>query len=74
MKKAKWLVNGSVVGGKYLGEVEAATEDEALALAHELSTVSVDLCHRCAGECENAEIEEITVERVDEGKKARRKR
>lgn len=55
-----WHANGSVVGGKYLGEVQARTEEEAIELAGRHAGVS--FCHACTSECENAEIEEITVE------------
>jgi hypothetical protein len=59
-----WHVNGHVSGGKYLGQVEAATAEEAEEKAWKLADVS--FCHQCASECENATIESVNVEPDDE--------
>lgn len=63
-KKKKFDVYGTVTGGKYLGTVEAESAEEALDIAYEGKKVSlsVDLCHQCASECENAEVSNLTVE------------
>jgi hypothetical protein len=58
----RWRCYGAVTGSKYLGEVEAQTAEEATEKAFKLSEAHVSLCHQCAGECEDATIEEITVE------------
>ena len=63
-KKKKWRCSGTVVGGKYLGEVEAATKKEAMDLAEQLESVCVSLCHQCTSECEDPEITEIAVEEI----------
>ncbi len=55
---------GAVVGTKYLGEVEAKSEEEAIEKAFELDTCFVSLCHQCSSETEDPEIQEITVEKV----------
>lgn len=60
---AKWHCYGKVLGGKYLGEVEAATEEEALAKAEDLDA-GISLCHQCDGEIEDPQVEEITVEKA----------
>jgi hypothetical protein len=60
-----WRVSASVRGSKYCGEVEAKTREEALDLAWEMDS-GISLCHQCASECEDAEIDEFFVERADE--------
>jgi hypothetical protein len=62
MAKKRWRVNGTVVGGKYLGEYEADTAEEAVELA--LDEAHVSFCHQCSGECENAEVEDATAEEI----------
>lgn len=64
-KKRMWSVNATVVGGKHLGFYEAETADEAIDEAMKKDG-GVHLCHHCAGECENAELENVTAEPVDE--------
>lgn len=60
----KYRVYAKVSGSKYLGEFEAATPEEAEQLALESDEAAICLCHQCAGECESAEVEEVTVEEV----------
>ena len=55
-----WRITGSVVGGKYLGEVEAETKEQAIEKGWKLANVT--FCHHCSGECENAVIDEIDAE------------
>ena len=57
-----WAVYGTVTGGKYLGEVEADSKEEAEEKANVLDTLSVSLCWQCASQVENAEITDIVVE------------
>jgi len=59
----KFNVYGSVVGSKFIGTYEAKTRDEAIDKASRDAHVS--LCHHCATECENAEVDELTAERVE---------
>lgn len=59
----KWRCHGIVSGSKYLGEVEAETEEEAIAKAEELDSY-VGLCHQCSRECEDAEITDFQVDEV----------
>ena len=54
---------GTVKGSKYLGQVKAANEDEAIEKAQELETTHVSFCHHCSGECEDPQIDEIVVEK-----------
>lgn len=61
---ARWSLVGVVTGGKYIGTVEAETEEEAIEKGFQLSEASVSLCHGCASECEDPEIEEIRAEPV----------
>lgn len=60
----KYNVYGSVSGTKYLGQIEAESMEQATKIAWDGRRIalSVDLCHQCARECENAEITDIEVE------------
>jgi hypothetical protein len=51
----KWQVTATVTGCKSLGEFEAETEEEAIALAEISEGVYISLCHQCADECSDAE-------------------
>lgn len=57
---AKWDIHGRVVGSIFLGSVEAATREEAIEKAWTLPNCCVSLCHQCARQCEDAEIDKIT--------------
>ena len=60
----KYHVYGTVVGSKYLGEFEAASEEEAIEKASNEAYVS--FCHQCSQECENAEVTDIVAEVSDD--------
>jgi hypothetical protein len=62
----KYRAYGTVVGEKYLGEIEAANEEEAKEKAFNLGECYISLCHQCSSECEDGEIHEVNVELVDE--------
>lgn len=65
----RFRVNGTVVGGKYLGEYEAATKEEAIEMAmNEEGYVS--FCHQCCEQCENAEIESADAEEITDESQA----
>lgn len=64
-----YRVHGTVVGGKYLGEFEADSPEEAVEKALD-ENGHVFLCHQCAGECENAEVEDAVAEEVEPGPEA----
>lgn len=50
----------AVTGGKYLGEFEADTAEQAVELAwHE---AHVSLCHHCSREISDPEVDSITAE------------
>lgn len=59
----KWHLSGTVIGRKYLGEVEADTMEEAIEKGWKLCHVS--LCHQCSDECEDAEIDEVFAEAIE---------
>lgn len=63
-KLKTFAIYGTVVGGKYLGQVQAHSKEEAEELAWDGNKVSlyVSFCHQCSGECENAEITEVYAE------------
>lgn len=58
----KYRCSASVVGSKYLGEVEADSLEEAREKAEKLGTVFVSLCHQCSSEVQDPQIEDINVE------------
>lgn len=60
----RYRAHAQVVGGKYLGEVEAESPQKAKEMASELDSACVTLCHACASQCEDAVIAVITVEEV----------
>ena len=57
-----YYVYGVVSGGKFLGEVEAESKEEAERMGYELDACYVSLCHQCAAEVEDAEVVEISAE------------
>ena len=57
---AKW----EVVASKYLGTVEAETEEEAEDKGLELGTCHVSVCHQCAVQVEDPEITEVVAQKV----------
>lgn len=63
-KMKRWHVYGHVTGTKYLGEVLAATAEEAKDIA--LRKAYVSLCHHCSNQCGDPQIEEATVEPAEE--------
>lgn len=62
----KYHCHASVVGSKYLGEVEAENEEEAKVLALNLPGAYVSLCHQCEEQCEDIEVDTVEVEEVKE--------
>lgn len=61
--KRVWLVHATVVGGKHIGEFEAATGEEAIKLAlgsYEGGGCSV--CHQCSSEISDPEFSKVTAE------------
>ncbi len=61
----KYTCYGKVVATKWLGDVEAENEKEALELAMELDTNHVSICHQCARQIDSPEIDEVFVEAQD---------
>jgi hypothetical protein len=60
----KYRVTGVVAGGKCLGVFEAATPEEAEELALDSDAAHISLCHQCASECEDPQIDKVIVELV----------
>ena len=58
---SKYDVYATVRGLKFLGTFEASSPEEAEQKAMEANG-SVNLCHQCAAECEDPEIDEVRVE------------
>lgn len=58
----KFHVVGKVVGSKYLGCFEAETAEEAVSKALNKGEAYVSLCHQCAEQCEDGEIEDATAD------------
>ena len=63
-EKRMYSVSATVTGSKYIGEFEASSEEEARKMAEESDEMYISLCHQCSSECEDAEINEIFIERV----------
>lgn len=61
-KMKKWHIYGVVTGTKYMGMVHADTEKEAQKRGMELDSGSVTLCHHCAEQCSDPEIQDVNVE------------
>lgn len=53
-----------MTGTKYLGTVDADSEEDAKDKAWGLESADVCLCHQCAGECDDAQINGIELEPV----------
>lgn len=62
----KWQAYGVISGTKYLGEVEAETEEEAKEKAFALDAAWVSLCYQCSSQCSDPEIQDIELEEVEE--------
>jgi hypothetical protein len=62
---ARYRVYGTVTASKYLGEVEASSEEEAEKKAWAMDVASVSVCHQCSRDVSDPEISEITVELDD---------
>jgi len=60
----KYRVYGVVTGGKYLGEFEANTPEEAKQLALDSDEAHVSLCHQCCDQCEDPEISDAHTDLV----------
>ena len=60
----RYHVTGTVIGSKYLGVFEAATEAEAIEKA--LEDASCNLCHQCDAECQDGEIESGVATLIEE--------
>lgn len=56
----KYSISAKVVGSKYLGEVEADSEEDAIQKGYSLGTTYISICHECSSQCEDAEVDEIT--------------
>jgi hypothetical protein len=63
----KYRINGVVIGGKYCGEVEANSKEEAIEKAWYELDCSVSLCSQCTDECGDLEVEDLEAEEVYEG-------
>ena len=59
-----YSVYAKIVGSKYLGEVEADSEDEAIEKAFQLDSCHCSVCHQCSKQIDNPEIDEITAEEI----------
>ncbi len=62
-----WDVHARVSGTKYLGRFRAKTAEEAIELAIQANG-RVSLCHQCAAECEDGEVDKAEAcQTVDDG-------
>jgi hypothetical protein len=61
----KWRVGGGITASTYVGEVEAATWQEAVDKAYKVAGVSV--CYECAKHIGDPEIDHLWAEDVETG-------
>lgn len=61
----KFTVTGIVSGGKYLGEFEAETAEAAVEMALASDAASCSLCHQCANQVEDPEIQDAFASLVE---------
>lgn len=62
----KFRVHGKVTGSAYMGEFEADTPEEAMAIANDEHGGPVSMCHHCSNKCEDAETEAVSAELISE--------
>lgn len=56
----KFTVHGSVGAGKYMGEYEADTPEQAADMAYEAEG-GISLCHQCSSQAEDAQVISVSV-------------
>jgi hypothetical protein len=61
---AKYRICASVRASKYIGEVEAGSEEEAIEKGAALDGAHISLCHQCSGEMDDPEVDEIFAEEI----------
>jgi hypothetical protein len=66
-KQKLWDVYVTVSGGKYVGQVSAATKEEAEEKGLNHDNADVCLCHHCSQECEDPHVTEVVVELALDG-------
>jgi hypothetical protein len=62
----KYRLYGAVTATKYLGEIEADSEEEAIKKGFELDSCSCSVCHQCSNEVDDPQIEDITAELIED--------
>ena len=66
MATKKYGVTATVVGGKWIGEYEAANAEEAIRLALADDRMGIQLCHYCSSHVEDPMITKLVACRQDE--------
>lgn len=62
----KYRLYATVTGGKYLGEVEAKNEREAVEMGFDHDEAHVSVCHQCSKEISDPQVTEVTAELEEE--------
>lgn len=62
----KFRVTGIIRASKYIGIIEAGSEEEAKELAYEHEEASISLCHHCSRDCEDPEIFDMEVYKIED--------
>ena len=57
----KWNANASISAGKYIGEVEAETVEEAIDKAYKHRNADCSVCHQCSDDVNDPEITAVHV-------------
>lgn len=64
---AKWRVYAIMTADKYIGDVEAESEEEAIDKGFELDDCQTPyLCHHCNHEINLSDVNEVQVERIED--------
>ena len=63
---AKWSITASVVGSKYVGEVEADTQEEAIEKGWKHPNAYCSVCHACSDDIEDPELQELFAEKRED--------
>ena len=58
---ATYSIYATVTGGKYIGELEAESVEDAIEKSYDVfaDELSISLCWHCSSQCESAEVSEV---------------
>ncbi len=62
----KYSINAAVIGSKHLGVIEAPSAERALKMSYALDEAYVSVCHHCASQIEDPEIDSVSACNVED--------